>query len=148
MVRAMLPITTRFPYSLTDLHGEMKDFLESAFGEPDHAVRGIVPCINVSETSTHYEVTAELPGVKPEEVHVELNEGQLSISGKRQAKAKVEGETFHRLESVYGEFRRVISVPDTINADNIDAQFQHGLLSISLPKPEKEMPKRIEIKAS
>jgi HSP20 family protein len=86
--------------------------------------------------------------VKPEEVHVELNEAQLSISGKRQAKEKKEGETFHRLESVYGEFRRVISVPDTINADNIDAQFQHGLLSISLPKPEKEMPKRIKIKAS
>ncbi|MBI82709.1 MAG: heat-shock protein Hsp20 [Planctomycetaceae bacterium] len=146
MVRALLPPKTRFPYSLTDLHSEMKDFLESAFGEQDHTVRGIVPRINVSETNTHYEVTAELPGMKPEDIHVELNEGQLSISGERQAEAKGEGETFHRLESLYGQFRRVIAVPDTINAENIDAQFQHGLLSISLPKSEREVPKRIDIK--
>ena len=148
MVHAVLPLKTRFPYSLTDLHGEVKYFLESAFGEQDQAVRGIVPRINVSETDTHYEVTAELPGMKPEDVHVELDEGRLSISGERQAEEKEEGKTFHRLESVYGQFRRVISVPDTINAENIDAQFQHGLLSITLPKPEKEMPKRIEIKST
>ena len=98
MVRAMLPLKTRFPHSLTDLHSEMEGLFDLAFGKEGDVASGVSPRINISETDTHYKVTAELPGMKPEDVHVELNEGQLSISGEIKAESKEEGKTFHRVE--------------------------------------------------
>ena len=148
MVRAMIPLRTRFPHSLTDLRSEMEGLFDLAFNREGVESGGLIPRINISETDTHYEVAAELPGMKSDDVHVELNDGQLSISGELKAESEEEGKTYHRVERRYGEFRRVISVPDTVDAEKIKAEFHDGLLSVSLPKSEKEKPKRIEVKGS
>jgi HSP20 family protein len=109
--------------------------------------RDYVPSINVAENDQGYEVSVDLPGIKPEDVSVELHENQLTIAGKREAEKEETGKTYHRIERRYGEFRRVISLPAAVDDGKISADFHQGVLRISLPKSEKVKPTRITIKA-
>ena len=104
--------------------------------------------INVAETETDYEVSADLPGVNPDDVKLELLEGNLSIAGKREVESNKEGTTFHRVERREGEFQRVISLPAAVDADKIEAHFKNGVLFVRLPKTAEQLPKRIHVKPS
>jgi len=148
MVRTLVPLTARFPGKFGNLHDEMENLLDFAFrgesGRPGST--SWAPSTNVSETETNYEISVELPGIAPDDVTVEVHDGQLSISGSVEHEAKTEGKVFHRTERRTGTFRRVISVPDEVDAENIDADFEHGVLTVLLPKAEKAKPKRIDVK--
>jgi HSP20 family protein len=106
---------------------------------------GFTPAINVSESANAYEVTADMPGMKPEDLTVELKDGALWISGKKEEEMEEEGKTFHRMERRYGEFRRVIPMPGTMDESKIDAEYHDGVLKIMIPKTEQAKAKRIEI---
>jgi HSP20 family protein len=134
---------------LTRIEDEMEDLLGRWLGEDGGplAIAGFVPSMDLTETEGAYVVKVDLPGVKPEEVDVELKNGSLWIHGKRQEQKQEEGKTFHRIERQYGEFRRVITLPTPIKEAGIEARFTDGVLQVTLPKTEEAKAKHIEIKA-
>jgi len=111
-------------------------------GEPGY----FVPRINVLETSNGYEVSVDLPGMKADEFNVELREGQLWITGERHHEAAESGKTFHRIERSFGKFRRVIALGSDVDASKVEAQYQDGVLVVTVPKAETVLPKRIHVK--
>jgi HSP20 family protein len=110
--------------------------------------REYVPTLNVAESEAGFEVTVDLPGVKPEDVSVELHENQLTISGKRDFAREDKGTTYHRIERRTGEFRRVVALPVAVDEAKITADYQQGVLKVMLPKSEKVKPTRIQVNAS
>lgn len=107
------------------------------------------PAVDLKETEAGYELHAELPGVKKEDVKIELR-GQgpnkrLVVSGKKDSEEKKDGEHWHRVERSFGEFQRTFTVPaDTVSAD-IKAKFEDGMLRVEFPKPKPVEPVKIEI---
>jgi HSP20 family protein len=110
------------------------------------ATRTWAPAVDVRETAEHVILTVELPGLEPEDVEVMLEEQILSISGHRAITQPAEGENVRRIERSYGSFRRSFSVPPHLVAEAIDAKFDKGILTLTLPKAEVAKPRRIEIK--
>ena len=107
------------------------------------------PAVDLKETETGYELHAELPGVKKEDVHIELH-GQgpnkrLVVSGKKESEEKKEGERWHRVERTFGNFERVFTVPADTVAEDIKANFENGMLHVTFPKPKPVEPVKIEI---
>lgn len=104
------------------------------------------PRANMVETPTAYEVTAELPGLKPEEFKVELKEGALWVTGEKEEERKEEGKTFHRIERRSGKFERMFALPAAVKEEAITAEFKGGVLKVVVPKAEEVKPKPIEVK--
>ena len=132
---------------LEDLYRDMDSLVQHLFGDENRAAarENFAPSMNVSETELQYEVSADLPGIKPEEVSVELHEGQLTISGKRESEQEETGKTFHRIERQYGEFRRTIALPLPVDEQKITAAYKDGVLTVVVPKSEKVKPTRIPV---
>ena len=104
------------------------------------------PVADVSESEREYLVKAELPGVKPEDVKVTLEEGVLSIRGERRQEQEQKDEKMHRVERFYGSFARSFTLPDGVDAANIRAETKEGVLVVHVPKLKIEKSKPIEIK--
>lgn len=107
-----------------------------------------VPSLDVAESKEAFEVSLDLPGVKPEQVKVEMHDGKLMISGERSSTSDTKDKNFHRVERSSGSFYRVISLPTDVDVEQIDARYEHGVLHITLPKVAKQQPKKIEIRTT
>ncbi len=142
-----LPTTDRFSRLVDRMEGEMED-LWDRFWVPEEGplARPFLPTIDLVEAENQFEVTVDLPGLQPEEVEVELKNGDLWIAGKREEEKEDKGKTYHRIERRHGEFRRVLPLPATINAEEIEAKFDNGVLKIIVPKTEEAKVKHIEVK--
>lgn len=132
---------------LDELYKEMDSLFQNFLGDESAGAQGreFVPQINIAESEGEYEVSLDLPGLKPDEVNVEVHDNQLTVSGRRTAEENSVGKTYHRVERRYGEFRRVVTLPVTIDEAKIKANYDHGVLTVSLPKSEKLKPKRIAV---
>ena len=105
-----------------------------------------VPALDVRETEDRFEVTLDLPGLDPEAVGVTFEDGSLTITGKRDLANEEKGETWHRIERSYGTFARSIRMPQTADPERIDATFDKGVLTVSVPKVEQAKPRTIEVR--
>jgi len=144
MVRTLTPFRTHSPTRFGNLHEEMENLLDFAFRGKSNE-NSWMPRMNVSETEASFKVTVELPGLQPEDVTVELEDGELSISGEFERETKAEGKSFHRLERRSGKFRRVLAVPESVDAEQIDADLENGVLTVLLRKAEKVKAQRIDV---
>jgi HSP20 family protein len=109
-------------------------------------VSTLFPKVDVEETDSEIKVTANVPGIDPQNINVEVGDDYLSLSGKIEKEQKDEKKgKVYRYEREYGEFRREFSLPARVNKDGIVAKSKHGVLTITLPKSEEEMKKRIKI---
>jgi HSP20 family protein len=126
---------------------EMFRFLDAYPGAEEGPHSGVFPAINVTQDRDNFFVRAELPGVKPGELEVSAVNRTLSIAGKRSA-PEVSGVSYHRKERVEGDFSRSLTLPSDFDADRVAASFAHGVLTVTLPKPEKAKPRQIAVKAS
>jgi HSP20 family protein len=106
-----------------------------------------VPSMDVRETDDRFEVKVDLPGIEPEAVGVTFEDGMLSITGRRELSNEQKGETWHRIERSYGTFARSIRLPQTADSDRIEATFDKGVLTVSVPKVEQAKPRQIEVRA-
>jgi HSP20 family protein len=106
-----------------------------------------VPPLDVRETEDRFEVTLDLPGMDPEAVGVTFEDGSLTITGKRDLANEEKGETWHRIERSYGTFARSIRLPQTADPERIEATFDKGVLSVSVPKVEQAKPRTIEVRS-
>jgi HSP20 family protein len=105
-----------------------------------------VPALDVRETDDRYEVTFDLPGLEPDAVSVTFEDGTLTVSGKREFSAEDSGETYHRIERSYGTFARSVGLPHVADTDRIEATFDKGVLTVSVPKVEAAKPRTIEVR--
>lgn len=96
-----------------------------------------VPRLNVSETETEYKVTAELPGLEEKDFDVTIEDNILRLKGEKKFESESKEEHFHRYESSYGSFERVLRLPEAIDADASKASFKNGVLTLSIPKDKQ-----------
>lgn len=105
------------------------------------------PPVDIVETKDAYELRAELPGFAPDHVNIEVDKGVLSITGERSFEDEKEGESYRRVERSYGRFSRSFSLPDTVDAESISADMEHGVLAVKLPKRVAATPRKVAIAA-
>jgi len=105
------------------------------------------PKVNTRETEGSYHIEAELPGVKKEDVEINVDGNILTISGERNVREEVKDEDYHKVESRYGLFSRSFTLPEKVDTSKIEAEFVNGILEITIPKLQIDTSsKKIEIK--
>jgi HSP20 family protein len=120
--------------------------LPQASGKETMVVADWVPSVDVSETDGEYQIKAEIPDVKKEDVRVTLEDGVLTIQGERKQEKEEKGRKYHRVERSYGSFVRSFTLPDLVDEEKVKAEFKDGVLNLQLPKSQKAKPKAIEVK--
>jgi HSP20 family protein len=129
------------------LRREMDQLFSREF-EPRLHTPASYPAMNVWTNEEGVVVTAELPGVEPEDIDISVVGDTLTLSGSRQPDELQEGEQYHRRERGSGHFTRTFQLPFRVEADKVEAMFKNGVLHISLPRAEVDKPKKISIKAA
>jgi HSP20 family protein len=115
--------------------------------EKEAAISGFSPKVNTREGEFAYHVDIDLPGVKKEDIKVDVKEGVLTISGERNLKEEVKEEDYYKVETSFGKFMRTFTLPENVDIENIDASSDNGVLEIVIPKLVKqENVKSIEVK--
>lgn len=145
----MLPTTTtyrrptlaRWPDFGTDLDRFLEGFLGRA---PAWSGRGSA---DLYETDDEYVLEMELPGFENDEVEVSVERGVLSVSGAHRSEEEDAGRTYHVRERSYERFTRTFTLPQSVNADDVQADLQNGILTVRLPKAAEAKPRRIQVKA-
>ena len=107
-----------------------------------------LPSIDVYDDKEEVVLKADLPGVRPEDVDVEIDENVLTVRGHRAADHETDPERFYRIERPTGSFERSIALPQGVRSDNVEAAFEDGILTVRVPKAEEAKPKRIRVTAS
>ena len=106
-------------------------------------IQSFVPRVDIEENENGYHLSFDVPGVPNEDIHLEVQEGLLRVSGER--KSVIENAKFR--EKSYGKFERSFSLPEGVDAENIEAHFENGVLSVLVPKKQAAKPKKIEVKS-
>ncbi len=139
---------------MAGLHGRLnRIFPDSFLGrvgsllEDSTVVRNWAPVVDIYETEDEVVLKAELPGMEKKDIHLEVRDHTLTLSGERKHEKEVKEENFHRVERSYGKFYRSFSLPSTVNGGEIKASMKDGVLEVNLPKVEKAKLKAIEIES-
>ncbi|HEX9929388.1 MAG TPA: Hsp20/alpha crystallin family protein, partial [Pyrinomonadaceae bacterium] len=103
--------------------------------------------VDIFENQDQIVLEAELPGLKPENVEISIENNVLTLHGERRFEKKDEGDNFHRVERSYGSFTRSFTLPPTVSSENCNAEFENGVLRVTLAKREEAKARKIEIKA-
>jgi HSP20 family protein len=127
-----------------DFDNAMKDFLRG-FGGP-MSNREVFPVADVKEDENKYTITLETPGIDKKDIKITMKDSSLLIEGKKKEEKKEENESYLRVERSYGNFRRVFNFDSQLDSKKVNAEFKDGILTVTLPKTEKEKPKEIDIK--
>lgn len=122
-----------------------RELAHNSAAEGSTATAEWAPAVDIKEEADKFIIHADIPGVKPEEINVSMEDGVLTIKGEKKTEAKTDEEGYKRVERTYGSFYRRFSLPDTANSDAISAQSKHGVLEIIIPKREAVQPKKIEV---
>jgi HSP20 family protein len=136
---------------LRALQDEVNRVFSTTFGRSGETelMRGAwSPNVDIFENKDQIVLEVELPGMKPEDVDISIENNVLTIHGERKFEKKDEGDNYHRIERSYGAFTRSFTLPPTVSSDNVDATFENGILRLTLAKREEAKPKKIEIKAT
>ncbi|MCH8494890.1 MAG: Hsp20/alpha crystallin family protein [Balneolales bacterium] len=126
------------------------EFIDTFFDEALHTRRPMegtfAPKMDIIETEGSYEVSVLLPGLKKEDIKIDLENRFLTVSGERKVTEDRQGVKYHLVEAYYGSFSRTITLPDNVNRENVNAIFLDGILKITIEKDEKAVTRNIEIK--
>lgn len=150
----MWTVATRRPTEMSGdvftLRGRLNRMMDEAFGlsQYDEGTVGStwLPPVDVFENTDHIKLVAELPGVKSDEVKISIENNVLTLRGEKQQIAEEKSERVHRYERTYGRFERTFTLPSTVDADRIEANYEDGVLTVMLPKVERARPREIPIK--
>jgi HSP20 family protein len=107
-----------------------------------------VPATDVSEDANTIQIAMELAGVSPEDVRISLEGNVLTIRGEKRQEDEENNERVHRIERIYGMFERAFVLPNTADAERIEAQYENGVLTVSIPKVERARPREIRVNSS
>jgi HSP20 family protein len=134
---------------MDQLRREFDRLFDRAYGtERIRRRAGVFPLLNLSEDQDHVYVRAELAGVRPEDIDITLEDNKLVLRGERKIPTEEKVVGYHRREREAGSFRRVVRLPDRLDASKVEAVFKDGILTITLAKPEEVKPKQITVKTA
>jgi len=114
----------------------------------DNAGAAWVPPVDIFEEPDALRITAEVPGVSPDNLKISLENNVLSIHGTKEQVAQERSERVHRYERTYGAFERSFTLPATVDTNNIKASYEDGVITLTLPKVEKAKPRQIEVRVA
>jgi HSP20 family protein len=123
-----------------------QDSLSRMFAEPN--ARPWSPAVDVYETENELVLKADLPDVDPKNVEVQFENGTLTLKGNRKFEEEKNGKGYHRIERSYGSFVRAFSLPETVDAEKVKAEYKNGVLSVTLQKKEVAKPRPIPVHVS
>lgn len=137
---------------LNQLHGNidrMFDTQMSRLRDEDSPLSAAdwTPAVDIREEDQRYVIHADVPGVNPDDIEVNMEDGVLTIKGERSTETTDEKAGYKRVERVRGSFYRRFSLPETADADGISAKSRNGVLEVVIPKQAKVLPKRIKVES-
>ena len=138
---------------LTTIQNEMNRLFNTVFDQPGRPARGNsaarrwVPAMDLVEAGDYYVLRADLPGLSDDDVEIEIESNVLTISGERNAEHEDHEDGYYRVERAFGSFARSLTLPEGIDAEGVQAQFDRGVLEIRIPKPEQRKPRKVTISA-
>ena len=129
---------------------EIENVLEQWLGNKSsgECQKGFRPRTNIVERDQEFVISVELPGIDVADVNVEASDDKLNISGEKKFALDADSEKLHRRERATGKFTRSFEFPTQVDFDKITAGYKHGVLSVTVPKSEKVLPKQIQIDIS
>ena len=135
---------------LLSIRDEVNRLFDNFFTGLPERRRGLLdgewaPSVDVAETDNEVVVTAELPGVKQDDVDITVTDDVLTLKGEKKEEKEVKEKNYHRIERSYGSFQRSVSLPAGVQADKAKATYKDGVLHITVPKAEEAKPKQIKI---
>jgi HSP20 family protein len=131
---------------LGSIQNEVNRLFNTFFDAPVQAGdRRWVPAMDLVEDEDRYVLRADLPGLGPDDVKIELEDGVLTVSGERKAEHTERKEGYHRVERAYGSFSRTLALPEGVDPEQIEARFENGVLEVRIPKPAQKQPHRVSI---
>ncbi len=133
---------------ISQVQREINRLFEEAFPERELepiSLKRWYPKLDMVETKDEIIVRADLPGVKQSDIDVSVSNGNLVIRGERKEEKEIKEENYYRREREYGAFRRTIPLPSGVNAEQIKATYQNGVLEVKFPKPEEAKAKQVKI---
>lgn len=155
------PFSSRWTISPRNLTPSF--LFDEDFEDFDHRIRdnerrsftgrdGFLPNCDIHETKDHYWITMDVPGVRKEDLKIEVKGNRLLVSGERQREVKesqgdLQGESLIRHERAYGKFERAFQITDAVNSEKIEAQYENGVLNVALPKAEVAKGRTIQIQS-
>ena len=145
-----MKLGNRIDNRLGEFHVDIENLIDHFFG-PSKEGEGASdwrPRASLSESEKAFSLIMELAGITPEDVTIEMQDGKLEVSGEKKVDVEVEGEKLLKSERRSGKFRRAFDFATQIDPDGIEAEFNNGLLTIKLPKSEKVLPRKIQIKTA
>lgn len=147
-MRALTPFfnSRNFPRDLWSEMDRMFDHFATP-GLPVYDEREFAPASELTEEENHYMLSMDLPGMKKEDIKIEVADGTLVISGERKHEKRTDANQVHRFEKSYGAFKRSFVLPNTISADKVEARYEDGVLELYLPKTEVASARKIEIQS-
>ena len=122
-----------------------KEAFSPMSGETEVSTRSWAPPVDIYETEDAIVLKAELPGVDPKDVEVRVEDNTLYLKGERKFEKEVKEQNYHRVERSYGSFARSFSLPNSIDAEKVKAEYKDGMLTLTMPKREEAKPKTIKI---
>ena len=143
-----MSLVRRNPWSLFDqLNRELTNPVQNYSAEDANtATANWTPSVDIAEDENCFTLLADIPGVKPDNIEVSMEDGVLTVRGERNTEEKTEKKNFRRVERQHGTFYRRFTLPETANADKIEAHSEHGVLKVTIPKQELAQPRRISVK--
>jgi HSP20 family protein len=146
----MYVTTRRTPESFHTGLSRLNSILGEAFGgwptDNDAITSAWMPPCDVFEDKDSVRIIMEVPGVKPEDVKLSLENNMLTIRGEKKQIAEEKADRVHRYERSYGTFERAFALPSSVDVEKIDARYDNGILTVTLPKAERARPRQIEVK--
>jgi HSP20 family protein len=133
---------------LSALQSEVNRLFTRATGGEVAERQSWIPAIDVVETDDAIVLKAELAGMKPEDINIEVQDNVLTVSGERRFEEEVKEDKFYRIERRYGSFSRSLALPPTADESKVDAAYENGILKITVQKAEVVKPKKITVNIS
>jgi HSP20 family protein len=134
---------------LRNMQDELGLFLDASLPRFFRNEEGLVgnwnPKVDIVETEDSIVLEADLPGLKPGDFEVSVENYTLTLHGERKFEKKTEGENYHRVERSYGSFTRTFTLPSTVNLETVNAEFHDGVLKVTLQKREEVKPRQIKV---
>ena len=130
---------------LTSLQADMNRLFDSTFAGPATGSSRWVPPMDLLEKTDRYVLRADLPGVKLDDVALQIEDNVLTVSGARNHDADEDVAAYHHAERPHGSFSRAVTLPKGVDGAAVTAAFNDGVLEVQIPKPERVQPRRIEI---
>jgi HSP20 family protein len=127
---------------------EVNRLFNTLFDAGDTPAQRWVPAMDLTEAEDHFLLKADLPGLGEDDVSIEIQDNTLTISGERREEHEQRERGWYRVERQFGRFSRSLTLPEGVESDAVSADFDRGVLSVRIPKPEERKPRRVQIKAA